>query len=200
MVNHQYFALINMGGFSCCFTHGILGFFYICHQPSPGYLECWVIHKEKPCLSLTARGQLPRHDDILRISHTERDRLGDPSAIQIILEYKSGEQFSSLWSKAALYPHDMEGIPEVLHFVSHNDSNITSGQGSLGERPLVGSEGSCRTTEDGAWVLDTQGQKILWLPTLRGSYRRCCGGKLLLQGSGTSGGQLTLLDLGGKLI
>ena len=109
-------------------------------------------------------------------------------------------QFSSLWSKAALYPHDMEGIPDVLHFVSHNDSNITSGQGSLGERPLVGSEGSCRTTEDGAWVLDTQGQKILWLPTLRGSYRRCCGGKLLLQGSGTSGGQLTLLDLGGKLI
>lgn len=185
------------------FTHDTVGFFYFSRDESPGSLECWVVDaasKDELRLVLTGRGRLPRHDDVRRVYH---DTCGpDISAVKVVLLYKSGQRFSAVWKNHTL--RDIPTAPDTLEFIEEVNDCFSVAQGiitgSVGEPPFVGSEEPCQLDETMQWVSDKQGRLLLWLPALRNCYHRWCGRRLLLQGPGTAGGQLTLLNFEGAEI
>jgi WD40 repeat protein len=171
------------------YTHAVspLGFISAHYKCFDEYAVCcWTIDLSVPGSTrvvLVARGVVALFcTEILQITHRGTTEGAHPT---LILECRSGKQFSALWND----PNVVDGSPAQLHFVEELKESPLKGISN--RLPLVGSELPCRWSDDKAWVLDDHGWQILWVPASNRGDGRWCGRRLATVGRN---GRFTLVN------
>lgn len=166
------------------YTHGMQGFFSCPKSGSDTTaVMCWTMHAGK--ITLAAHGSLSSFDDE---SATMIDYANDsePGSIILILQCASGNRLWAQWKRAFDPPST---APVELTFALE-----TGPQCQTQPRPDHELNFYCRRSVDDQWILDTDGQKILWLPHARRGWGMWDQNRLILAGVS---GLLTVLDFEG---
>jgi hypothetical protein len=188
-MNTCAFMIFNKKSYLFPYTHAVspLGFISTHYKyPNTYTVCCWTIDLSVPGstrLVLVACGVVTLfRTEILRIMHRSTTEEAHPT---LILECRSGKQFSALWND----PDVIDGSPAQLHFVEELEESllerISSGP------PLVGLKLHCRLSYDKYCVWDDHYRLILRVPASNQGDGCWCGRRLAIAGKN---GRFTLVD------
>jgi WD40 repeat protein len=177
------------------YMHAISPLGFISTHIKPNYERtvcCWTIDLSVPgntrvVLAACGVAKTSVPDSTLRITPRGSTKT---SNLALVLECKSGKQFSALWDS----PTVLNSSPAQLQFIEELDESPLKHT----EQSLTGSELPCRWSDDGAWILDQHDRQILWGPPANRGYRACWHGHCLVIAGYSN--RLTLVNFSGVIL